>query len=69
MVEATPAFGDWFLERVRSHTSLREEQAAVASFALVPDRDMAGARGSALAAEAMLAGSNAEPSKFTPGNH
>ena len=54
VVEATPAFGDWFLERVRTHTSLREEQASVASFALVPDRDMAGARGSALAALALL---------------
>lgn len=54
VVEAAPHFGDWFLERVRAHTRLREEQAAIAGFALVPDRDMAGARGSALAARAML---------------
>jgi len=53
VVEAAPHFRDWFLERVRTHTSLREEQAAVESFALVPDRDMAGARGSALAAVAL----------------
>ena len=55
VVEAAPHFRDWFLERVRSHTSLREEQAAVAAFALVADRDMAGARGSALAARASIA--------------
>jgi glucokinase len=54
-VEAAPAFRDWFLERVRAHTDLREEQAAVAEFALVPDLDMAGARGSAVAALALLA--------------
>jgi hypothetical protein len=36
--------------RVREHTLLREEQARLAEFALVPDLDMAGARGSALAA-------------------
>ena len=69
VVEAAPHFRDWFLERVRAHTSLREEQAEVESFALVPDRDMAGARGSALAAAAMLARSGADPSKFTPRNH
>lgn len=50
VVEAAPAFRDWFLDRVRAHTELRKEQAAVAEFALVPDRDMAGARGSAFAA-------------------
>ncbi len=50
VVEAAPHFRDWFLERVRAHSDLREEQAAVAEFALVPERDMAGARGSALAA-------------------
>ena len=54
VVEASPRFRDWFLERVRTHTVLREEQAAVASFALVPDLDMAGARGSAFAAFASL---------------
>ena len=56
VVEAAPHFSDWFLARVRAHTSLREEQEAVASFAIVPDRDMAGARGSALAAMATLTG-------------
>ncbi|MGH2383051.1 MAG: ROK family protein [Candidatus Limnocylindria bacterium] len=54
VVEATPQFRDWFLERVRTHTTLREEQAAVASLALVPDLDMAGARGSAFAALASV---------------
>ena len=54
VVEAAPHFRDWFVDRVRAHTKLREEQAAVASFALVPDRDMAGARGSALAALALV---------------
>jgi predicted NBD/HSP70 family sugar kinase len=55
VVEAASHFRDWFLERVRAHTRLREEQSAIAAFALVPDRDMAGARGSALAALALLA--------------
>lgn len=55
VVEASPEFRDWFLNRVRETTYLRAEQAAVAEFALVPDRDMAGARGSAVAALATLA--------------
>jgi len=50
VVESTPTFRQWFLGKVREHTALREEQARVASLALVPDRDMAGARGSAIAA-------------------
>lgn len=50
VVDSAPHFRDWFLERVRAHTILREEQQAVAQFALVPDLDMAGARGSAFAA-------------------
>ena len=50
VVEAAPHFRDWFVEQVREHTALRQEQAAVASIALVPDLDMAGARGSAIAA-------------------
>ena len=54
VVEAEPEFSAWFLERVRAHTVLRDEQAAIAEFALVPDRDMAGARGSAFAALASL---------------
>lgn len=52
VVEAKAHFREWFLERVREHTALRAEQAAVADFALVPDLDMAGARGSAIAAAA-----------------
>jgi glucokinase len=54
VVEAAPHFRDWFLDRVRAHTLLRDEQARVASIGLVPDLDMAGARGSALAARASL---------------
>jgi len=50
VIETAPHFRDWFLGKVREHTSLREEQASVASFAIVSDLDMAGARGSALAA-------------------
>jgi predicted NBD/HSP70 family sugar kinase len=44
------AFRTAFVERVREATDLRTEQAGVATFAIVPDLDMAGARGSALAA-------------------
>ena len=54
VVEAAPDFRHWFLDRVREHTDLREEQARVASFALVPDLDMAGARGAAIAARETL---------------
>lgn len=50
VVEATPKFRDWFLAAVRQHTTLRAEQAELASFALIPDLDMAGSRGAALAA-------------------
>ncbi len=50
VVEAAPQFRDWFLGAVREHTILRAEQSAIADFALVPDRDMAGARGAAIAA-------------------
>jgi predicted NBD/HSP70 family sugar kinase len=54
VVEAEPSFRDWFLERVEAHTLLREEQRKVAAFALVTDLDMAGARGSAIAALSIL---------------
>lgn len=54
VVEAAAHFREWFLAKVREHTLLRDEQAAVATFALVPDRDMAGARGAAIAAAASL---------------
>ena len=50
VVETTPKFRQWFLAQVRRHTALREEQARVATLALVPDLDMAGARGAAIAA-------------------
>jgi predicted NBD/HSP70 family sugar kinase len=50
VVETAPEFREWFLATVRTHTTLRAEQAELASFALVPDLDMAGARGSAVAA-------------------
>jgi glucokinase len=50
VVETTAKFRQWFLAQVREHTALREEQARVATLALVPDLDMAGARGAAIAA-------------------
>jgi glucokinase len=50
VVEAAPHFRDWFLSHVRENTSLRMEQARVATITLVPELDMAGARGSAVAA-------------------
>ena len=50
VTDAGAEFRTWFVERVRAATQLRAEQAEVAAFAIVPDLDMAGARGSALAA-------------------
>lgn len=50
VVETSPRFRDWFLARVRESTTLRDEQAEAVSFSLIPDLDMAGARGAALAA-------------------
>jgi len=50
VVEAAPHFRAWFLEKVRESTALKEEQAAVARFEVVPHLDMAGARGAAIAA-------------------
>jgi glucokinase len=50
VVETEPHFRAWFLAEVRRHTHLRREQEQVATLALVPDRDMAGARGAAIAA-------------------
>jgi len=55
VVEAAARFRAWFLAKVREHTALREEQARLATFALVPDLDMAGARGAAIAAREALA--------------
>jgi predicted NBD/HSP70 family sugar kinase len=54
VVEASRSFRDWFLAKVREHTDLREEQERAASFALVPDLDMAGSRGAAIAAREAL---------------
>lgn len=50
IVETTAELRDWFLGEVRANMTLRAEQQAVASLHLVPDLDMAGARGAALAA-------------------
>jgi len=50
VIEAAPHFRDWFLSTVRQNTSLYIEQAEIAEISLVPDLDMAGARGSAIAA-------------------
>ena len=50
VVESAMRFRNWFLEQVREHTVLRAEQRRAAAIAMVPDRDMAGARGSAIAA-------------------
>jgi predicted NBD/HSP70 family sugar kinase len=54
IVETTPKLRRWFLDAVREHTTLRAEQQRQANLALVPDLDMAGARGSAIAALASL---------------
>jgi glucokinase len=54
VVEAAPHFRDWFLALVREHTTLREEQVHAAEITLVPELDMAGARGSAVAAKDWL---------------
>lgn len=56
VIEAEPSFREWFLSRVRAHTALRAEQIDVAHFAVVPDLDMAGARGAAIAARAVVGG-------------
>ncbi|MCK2213457.1 ROK family protein [Actinomadura sp. ATCC 31491] len=55
VVAAKARFREWLLERVRVHTALRVEQREAAVFALVPDLDMAGARGAAIAAREALA--------------
>jgi predicted NBD/HSP70 family sugar kinase len=57
VVETAAPFREWFLAKVREHTQLREEQARAAAFASVPNLDMAGARGAAIAArDALQAG-------------
>lgn len=50
VVEAEPHFRDWFLHAVQQHTAMRIEQRDVSEFLVVSDLDMAGARGSAMAA-------------------
>ena len=54
VVETTPDFCGWFLATVSEHTDLRAEQRPLVTFALVPDLDMAGARGAALAGAGTL---------------
>lgn len=54
VVETSPEFRAWFMDRVREAADLRPEQAKVSTFEVVPDLDMAGARGSALAALAAV---------------
>jgi predicted NBD/HSP70 family sugar kinase len=54
VIEAAEHFRRWFLETVREATDLMKEQSAVAEVALVPDLDMAGARGSAIAVAAWV---------------
>jgi len=50
VIEAAPHFRDWFVATVKEHTAFYVEQAELAEITLVPDLDMAGARGSAIAA-------------------
>ena len=54
VIEAAPHFRDWFLATVKEHTEFYVEQAGIAEVTLVPDLDMAGARGSAIAAAAWV---------------
>jgi predicted NBD/HSP70 family sugar kinase len=50
VIDAAPHFRDWFVATVRQHTDFYVEQAEIAEITPVPDLDMAGARGSAIAA-------------------
>lgn len=65
VVETGRAFREWFLGQVQAFTALRDEQLEVAKFALVPDLDMAGARGSAIAAAAAAAAAVPLPTTVT----
>ena len=49
-LSAAPHFRDWFVATVAENTMFYVEQAEIAEIMLVPDLDMAGARGSAIAA-------------------
>ena len=51
VIEAAPHFRDWFVDTVKENTVFYVEQAQIAEITLVPDLDMAGARGSAIAAK------------------
>jgi glucokinase len=68
VVETAPHFREWFLTKVIEYTALREEQTQAATFALVPDLDMAGARGAAVAAFELLSESPAAPGPLTVGS-
>ena len=50
VIEAESHFRDWFVDTIRENTDLFVEQQEIAEITLVPDLDMAGARGSAIAA-------------------
>jgi glucokinase len=50
VIEAAPHFREWFIATVKENTEFYAEQAEIAEITLVPDLDMAGARGSAIAA-------------------
>jgi glucokinase len=54
VIDAAPHFRDWFVATVNEHTQFYVEQAEMAEITLVPDLDMAGARGSAIAAAAWV---------------
>ncbi len=56
VIETAPHFRDWFIATVRESTALLAEQAAAEEVTLVPDLDMAGARGSAIAAAEWIQG-------------
>jgi glucokinase len=56
VIDAAPHFRDWFVATVKEHTAFYVEQAAIAEITLVPDLDMAGARGSAIAAAEWVRG-------------
>jgi predicted NBD/HSP70 family sugar kinase len=54
VIEAAAHFRDWFLATVKEYTEFYPEQGEIAEITLVPDLDMAGARGSAIAAAAWV---------------
>lgn len=56
VIQTEPHFRDWFLGLVRENTDLYPEQASVAEISLIPDLDMAGARGAAIAAAGWVRG-------------